>query len=75
MEKPILMKIIRVSKFKNQKEAAAAAGISRPWYALIESGSLKPTEDVCRKLENAFSLPTASLLKEIDIEKLIIASV
>lgn len=74
MHRPTVLRLMRISRFRNQQDAAAATGISRTWYSMIESGSLKPTEDVCRKLESVFGLPTSSLLREVDIEKLIAAS-
>lgn len=71
MYSPTVLRVMRVSRFKNQYEAAAAVGISRTWYSLIESGSLKPTEEVCRKLESVFGVPASNLLREVTIEELI----
>lgn len=71
MYKPTVLRVMRTSQFKNQKEAAAAVGVSRTWYSLIETGSLKPTEEVCKKLESVFGIPSSNLLREISIAELI----
>jgi DNA-binding XRE family transcriptional regulator len=69
-EKPNVLKVIRISMFKNQQDAANAIGVSRAWYALIEQGNLTPSKDVSEKLENVFNLSISELLKEVSVEEL-----
>ena len=70
MKQPLYLKILRMTKFKNQFDAADALGISRPWYNMIENGRLDPTDEIKYKLESVFGTPSDVLLSTANIEKL-----
>ncbi len=60
------LKVLRVASYGSQKEASKSLGISRPYYSMIESGRLTPTDEIKSKIETAFKLPISKLLQTAD---------
>lgn len=60
------LKVLRIAAYGSQKEASKVLGMSRPYYSMIESGRLTPTDEIKSKLEAAFKLPISKLLKNAD---------
>lgn len=64
------LKILRMSNGWSQEETASKLGFSRPWYCLLESGRLSPTEDMKQKVVEVFEKPIDFLLAKPDIKKI-----
>ena len=64
------LKIIRMSNGWSQEETATKLGFSRPWYSLLESGRLMPTDDMKQKVVKVFNKPAEFLLSPIDVGRL-----
>lgn len=64
------LKIIRMSNGWSQEETATKLGFSRPWYSLLESGRLIPSEDMKQKVVDVFDKPIEFLLAKPDMKKI-----
>lgn len=56
------LRLIRVYHDMKQNEAADKLGISKSYLSEIEKGHKEPSLDLLRKYEDAFDIPTSSIL-------------
>lgn len=60
-----LLKVARQARGKNQKDLAAASGITQAAVSKLEAGVIQPTQEVLERLAHALSFPV-SLFYETD---------
>ena len=48
------LRLVRIQMFGTQEQAANILHMSRPYYALVEGGRLKPTEKTICRIETVF---------------------
>lgn len=61
------LKVLRMNNNMTQAEAAQKAGLSQPWYSLIESGRLQPSETQKKNISIVFGISADKLFQKVDI--------
>lgn len=61
------LKIVRMSKHMTQADVAQKAGLTQPWYSLIESGRLQPNESQKKRISEVIGVPAEKLFQPFEI--------
>lgn len=64
------LRALRLAAGLSQKEVAERLGVSRQWYSLIDSGRLRPTEEMAAKIADIFGISADEILQPVKIRKI-----